>query len=53
MLVTVYEIWSKLENGAWEMVEIGCGHVGPSRLAMYQRRHPDSEFRLDQRKIEQ
>jgi len=53
MPVTVYEIWRKLKNGSWEKVESGCGHVGPSRLAMYQKRHPSTEFRLDERKIEQ
>jgi hypothetical protein len=46
MLVTVYEIWSKLKNGAWEMVESGTGS-GKSRLEMYQKRHPKMEFRLD------
>jgi hypothetical protein len=53
MPVTVYEIWSKLKNGAWEMVESGCGHIGPSRLAIYRKRHPASEFRLDERRIVQ
>jgi hypothetical protein len=52
MPVTVYEIWSKLKNGAWEMVESGTGS-GNSRLEMYQKRHPASEFRLDERKTVQ
>jgi len=42
----VYEIWHKLKNGSWEMVESGTGS-GKSRLKMYQNRHPKMEFRLD------
>ena len=44
----VYEIWHKRTDGTWEMVEWGYGGTGKDRLAMYQRRNPKREFRLDQ-----